>query len=83
METVEKAKIEGLGLIEKAKSQDESESLLERSKHEIESDKIKQIIELLSKEEGKKYLELQKIINLSKIKQSWYINSDSKIDIIQ
>lgn len=83
LETVEKAKIEGMGLVEKAKAQDEADSIIQRSKIDLETEKVKQIIELLSKEEGKKYLELQKIINLSKIKQSWYLNSDSKVDLMQ
>ena len=82
LETVEKAKIEGLALIEKAKAENEAKNLIEQSSFDLDYQKMNNIIQLLSHQDGMKYLNLQKIINLSEIKQTWYVNSDSKMDLL-
>jgi len=82
LETVEKAKIEGSSLIEKAKAEKESNEIKAKGNLSNEIETMKQIMELLDSEEGKKYLELMKIENFSKIPQEWYITSDSKFELI-
>jgi hypothetical protein len=83
LETVEKAKIEGLALIEQAKNENQAESILKQSEKDLQSEKMKEIMKLLSEEEGSKYLELQKIINLSTIRQTWYVTGESKLNVLQ
>jgi hypothetical protein len=83
LETVEKAKIEGLALIEQAKNEDQAASIQKQSEKDLQSEKMKEIMKLLSGEEGAKYLELQKILNLSTIKQNWYVTGESKLNVLQ
>lgn len=73
LEKIEKAKIQGQALVAKANANKEANEIKIRGSIENEKQKIEKILELLSTEEGAKYLELQKIKNFSKVKQKWSV----------
>lgn len=81
LETIEKAKISGQALVERAKAQKEAAEIKEVSEIENQKLKIESILKLLSTPEGSKYLELQKIKNFSKVKQQWVLQSDSNVTL--
>ncbi len=81
LDKVEKAKIEGAALIEEAKAKKEAHVLKETAKLHTQLYKMQKTIELLDSEAGDRYLEYLKVMNMKKIPQSWFINTDSKVSL--
>eukprot|EP01028_Stygiella_incarcerata_P011662 TRINITY_DN669_c1_g1_i1.p1 TRINITY_DN669_c1_g1~~TRINITY_DN669_c1_g1_i1.p1 ORF type:complete len:544 (+),score=173.65 TRINITY_DN669_c1_g1_i1:131-1762(+) len=65
-EKLEKAKIDGEALLERARGARAAEEKLQRAQLELEVRKMKQMKELLQTKEGRKYLELIRVQNLGK-----------------
>jgi len=79
LERIEKAKIEGQVEITKAKAQKDAEEAQKSFVNGLQLGRMKQIIGLLNGEGGDKYLDLLRSENVGKIKQQWYVSSDSKV----
>lgn len=78
-ETIEKAKIDGKAMIEKAKAERQAMELLEKSKLDMEIESIKATVALLKGSKGDKYLEYVKAKNLHKnVNSACIIPSDTK-----
>lgn len=82
LEQVEKAKIEGQALIEKAKAEKEAIEIKSKGHLALEIEEMKKTMELLETEEGLKYLELLKVENFSQVPQQWYLTSKSHVSIL-
>jgi major vault protein len=65
-EVLEKAKIEGAALIERAKAEMEAEEMLERSRMELEIESMQKTMDLLKGASGAKYIEFVKAMSLGK-----------------
>ena len=81
LDKVTKAKIEGQALLEMAKAQKESQELKAKTKMIIDTEHMKSLIALLNTENGAKLLDLRRAENFSKIKKSYYLASDSKVNV--
>ena len=65
-EILEKEKIQGNALIEKAKAEKEANEILQKSKNQMEIKTMKDTIDLLKGKEGERYLEFVKISSINK-----------------
>jgi major vault protein len=64
-EILEKEKINGNALIEKAKAEKEAFEILQKSKNDLEVQTMKETMNLLKGKEGERYLEYMKIMSLN------------------
>lgn len=76
LETIEKARINGMARQIEAESEKESIELAARSKAEIERRRMETFGELLSGPGGDQYLELERVKRFGLVNQSWIVQSD-------
>ena len=82
IETLEEAKINSQVIAEQTKANITVQEYTHSTDAKIELDHMKGMIELLSSEQGKKYLALKKAQLLTSIpEQTWYLNNDSTLNL--
>ncbi|KAL0484708.1 major vault protein MVP [Acrasis kona] len=81
LRSIERAKINGLVLIEKGKRATEAQNIKYESDVAVDLEHMRSTIALLNSENGKKYLELQRVNNMSNVKQTWYLACDNKASV--
>jgi len=78
-EVIEKAKIEGKALIEKAKAESTAEQLIEESKTTMKIEEMKSTMNLLKGTKGDKYLQYVKVMSLHKnVSNAYVVPNDTK-----
>lgn len=81
LDIVEKTKIDGLAMVEKARAEKEAHEIKEESVLQVEIGKMTAISSLLAGQEGAQYLELLRSQSLAEVKQDWYITTDAKVQL--
>eukprot|EP00762_Andalucia_godoyi_P007579 ANDGO_00780.mRNA.1 Major vault protein len=82
LETLERAKIQGLADVERAKYKSQGIAMQGELDSDIERQKIVRTVNILSANGGDRYIELERIRGLSKVRQNWVIPTSSSLNVL-